>query len=198
MSKRFYGQRMQGPTEDGRILYAGVFNEVEVRIAAGITMAMGAIVFALANWEKVFAPIQVVTTFFFIEFLIRVTVGFHRSPVGIVSSRLTRGQPPQWVSAKPKRFAWTLGMIMSFSMMVITNAEIRGVLPRTICLICLALMWLESVLGMCLGCEVHGFLVRLGWTTKDEEYEICAGGVCAIPDRGDAVTQPLVAATAED
>jgi hypothetical protein len=198
MSKRFYGERMQSPTEDGQILHAGVFNEVEVRIAAGITMAMGAIVFALANWEKVFAPIQVVTTFFFIEFLIRVTAGFHRSPVGIVSSRLTRGQPPQWVSAKPKRFAWTLGLVMSFSMMVITNAEIRGALPRTICLICLALMWLESVLGMCLGCEVHGRLVRLGWTTKDEAYEICAGGVCAFPDRGDAVTQPSISATAAD
>ena len=183
MGKRFYGERMQGPTEDGRVLEAGVFNEVEVRIAAGITMAMGAIVFAFANWEKVFAPIQIVTTFFFIEFLIRVTAGIHRSPVGIVSRWLTRGQPAQWVSAKPKRFAWTMGMVLSFAMMVITNSEIRGALPRTICLFCLALMWLESVLGICIGCEIHGFMVRRGWTTKDEAYEICAGGACEIPVR---------------
>ncbi len=194
MSERFYGERMLGPTDDGRLLKAGVFNEVEVRIAAGITMAMGAIVFAFANWEKVFAPIQIVTTFFFIEFLARVTLGFHRSPVGIVSRRLTRKHPAQWVSAKPKRFAWTLGMVLSFSMMVITNAEIRGALPRTICLICLVLMWMESVLGICLGCQIHVVLVRLGWTTKDEDYEICAGGVCELPDRGQAPAAPAVPA----
>ena len=60
------------------------------------------------------------------------------------------------MSAKPKRFAWTLGLVMSFAMMVITNSDIHGALPRTICLICLVLMWLESVLGLCLGCEIHG------------------------------------------
>jgi hypothetical protein len=194
VSTRFYGERMQGPTDDGRLLHAGVFNETEVRIAAGITMAMGAIVFAFANWEKVFAPIQIVTTFFFLEFLIRVTLGFHRSPVGIASRWLARNQPQQWVSAKPKRFAWTLGLVMSFSMMVITNSEIRGALPRTICLICLVLMWFESVLGICLGCEIHGFLLRRGWTAKDEAYEICAGGACALPVREAAVPQAIAAA----
>ena len=34
-------------------------------------------------------------------------------------------------------------------MTMITNSGIRGYLPRTICLICLALMWLEAVLGLC-------------------------------------------------
>ena len=38
--------------------------------------------------------------------------------------------------------------------------------PLTICLICMALMWLEAVLGLCLGCEIHGALVRRGWLAK--------------------------------
>ena len=76
---------------------------------------------------------------------------------------MTRRHPPEWVSAKPKRFAWTLGLAMSLAMTVITNSGVRGLLPRTICLICLALMWLESVLGLCVGCEIHGLLVRRGW-----------------------------------
>jgi Domain of unknown function (DUF4395) len=84
------------------------------------------------------------------------------------------------VSAKPKRFAWTLGLIMSAAMMVITNSDIRGALPRTICLICLALMWAEAVLGICLGCEIHGFLVRRGWATKDEAFEVCTNGACDV------------------
>ncbi|OLT06572.1 hypothetical protein BJF90_15995 [Pseudonocardia sp. CNS-004] len=52
---------------------------------------------------------------------------------------------------------------------------------RPICLICLALMWSESVLGLCLGCEIHGLLVRRGWVTKDEAFEICVNGVCDVP-----------------
>ena len=92
MAKRFYGERMQGPTEDGRILYAGVFNENEVRAAAGITMALGAVAFVYANFEKVFEPIQIVTTFFFIDFLIRVTVGLQVQPG-------RRRRPRCWLAA---------------------------------------------------------------------------------------------------
>ena len=134
--------------------------------------------FVYANFDKVFVPIKVVTTFFFVDFLIRVTVGINYSPTGVVAGWLTRRQEPQWVSAKPKRFAWTLGLVMSVAMMVITNSDIHGVLPRTICLICLALMWLEAVLGLCLGCEIHGLLVRRGWVAKDPAFEVCANGAC--------------------
>ena len=178
--ERTYGEVIEGVTRDGRALRAGVFNENEVRAAAGITMALGAVAFAFANYEKVFEPIQIVTTFFLVEFLIRVTVGINYSPVGVASRWLARRLEPQWVSAKPKRFAWTLGLIMSFAMMVITNSDIHGALPRTICLICLTLMWFESVLGLCLGCEIYGFLVRRGWREQDEAFEICAGGACDI------------------
>jgi hypothetical protein len=45
-------------------------------------------------------------------------------------------------------------------------------------------MWLESVLGLCLGCELHGFLVRRGWATKDQAFEICANGACDVVPRG--------------
>jgi hypothetical protein len=45
------------------------------------------------------------------------------------------------------------------------------------------MMWLESVLGLCLGCELHARLVRRGWTTKDPAFEVCANGVCDLPAR---------------
>ena len=67
---------------------------------------------------------------------------------------------------------------MAFAMTVITNSGIRGYLPRTICLICLTLMWLESALGLCLGCKIHGLLVRRGWADGDPGYEVCADGSC--------------------
>jgi hypothetical protein len=178
-----FGRHIPGLAADGTELHAAVFDENAVRAAAGLTMVIGAIAFCFAYFEKNYAPLQIVTTFFFVEFLLRVTIGIDRSPVGLLARGLTSRMPADWVSAKPKRFAWTLALAMAGSMMVITNSGIRGMLPRTICLICLTLMWSESVLGLCMGCQIHGFLVRRGWASKDPNYEICAHGACAIPPR---------------
>jgi hypothetical protein len=163
---------------DATGLQAPAFNEHEVRAAAGLTLVIGAVAFSYAYFEQNYLLLQIVTVVFFSEFLARLTLGLRRSPAGLVARVLTRRHPPDWVSAKPKRFAWTLGLGMSFAMVVITNSGIRGTLPRTICLICLTLMWMESVLGICLGCEIHGWLVRRGWTSKDPAFEICAHGAC--------------------
>ena len=151
-----------------------------MRAAAGTTMVLAALAFAYAYFEHRYWGLQVVSAFFVVEFLVRVTSGISYSPVGRLAGWMTRRQAPEWVSAKPKRFAWTLGLVMAGSMAVITNAGIRGWLPRSICLVCLTLMWLESALGLCLGCEIHGLLVRRGWVSKDEAYEICAHGACDV------------------
>jgi hypothetical protein len=165
-----------------------VINENVARAAAGITMLMGAVVFSYAYFEQRYLPLQVVAVIFFVEFFVRLTAGLARSPIGLLAGWLTRRQVPYWVSAKPKRFAWTLGLAMSSAMAVITNIGIRGWLPRTGCLVCLVLMWLEAVLGVCLGCELHGLLVRHGWASRDEEFEICPHGACDA--RSPAVSPP--------
>jgi hypothetical protein len=178
MSLQNYGQHVAGLTHNGAELRAGVFNENQVRVAAGLTMAAGAVAFVYANFAKVFEPIQIITACFFVDFLIRVTVGINYSPTGVLAGWMTKRQAPMWVSAKPKRFAWTLGLVMSAAMTVITNVDIHGALPRTICLICLALMWLEAVLGVCVGCELYALLLRHGWIAKDDAVEVCANGAC--------------------
>ena len=67
---------------------------------------------------------------------------------------------------------------------------IRGALPATLCSICLTLMWMESALGLCAGCELYAFLRRRGWIAKDEAIEICAGGVCEAPRPAAAGVEP--------
>jgi hypothetical protein len=163
---------------DGTRAHAAVVNEHEVRAAAGLTMAIGAVAFAYAYFTKQYVPLQVAASLFFAEFLIRVTAGLRYSPIGIVARVLMLGRAPEWVSTKPKRFAWTLGLAMALPMAVITNSGIRGPLPRTICLICLTLMWMESALGLCLGCKIYGLLVRRGWIGTDPAIEVCADGSC--------------------
>jgi Domain of unknown function (DUF4395) len=178
-----FGQRISGLVADGKELRAPVFNENEVRAAAGLTMVIGAVAFCYAYFTKNYVPLRAVTSFFALEFLIRVTAGLVYSPIGVISRALTFRQPPEWVSAKPKRFAWTLGLAMAMAMTIITNIPIHGYLPRTICLICLALMWMEAVLGLCLGCEIHGLMTRRGWTAEDPAIEVCAHGACEVPAR---------------
>jgi hypothetical protein len=137
-------------------------DEHQVRAAAGTTMVLGAVAFAYAYFRQLYWPLQAVSAFFTLEFALRLALGLRRSPVGLLAGLLTRRHVPEWVSARPKRFAWTLGLAMASAMAIITNNGIRGWLPRSICLLCLALMWLESAAGLCLGCEIHHLLVRRG------------------------------------
>jgi hypothetical protein len=176
-----YGQRISGVNADGGRLRAAVFNEREVRASAGLLMMFGFTAFFYALLSQNYIPLRIAASYFLFEFLIRITVGIHRTPSGLVARWMTRRYPPEWVSAKPKRFAWTMGASIALAMTIITNSGITGYLPRTLCLICIALLWSESVLGLCIGCETYAFLVRRGWATTDPEYEVCAGGVCEMP-----------------
>lgn len=185
MNPKPYGHIVPALPASGTAFAAGVFDERQVRVAAGLTLAAGAVAFAYAALARVYLPIQVVTSLFFVEFAIRVAAGLQYSPFGVLSRLLTRGQLPEWVSAKPKRFAWSLGLVMSFAMMLITNAGIRGSLPLGICLVCLVLMWLEAVLGLCLGCEIYAALRRRGWIGRDPAIEVCSNGACAGDGRAD-------------
>jgi Domain of unknown function (DUF4395) len=177
------GRPIVATTVDGTELHAPVVDENEVRAAAGLTMVVGAVAFSYAYFTRQYIPLQVVASLFSVEFLIRLTVGIRYSPIGALARMLTLNRPPEWVSAKPKRFAWTLGLGMTFAMTIITNIGIRGMLPRTICLICLTLMWMESALGLCLGCKIYSLMVRRGWAPTDPEFEVCADGACEQPGR---------------
>jgi Domain of unknown function (DUF4395) len=175
-----FGEYIPGLEVGGRAMRGAVFDENQVRAAAGIMLALGGFAFVQAWLAQRYLPIQLVTTFFFLEFALRRWRGLRGSPVGRLAAWLTARQTPLWVSARPKRFAWTLGLLMSAAMMVITNAGIRGALPLSICLLCLTLMWLETALGLCLGCEIYRAMVRRGWITVDDAYEICTHGACSL------------------
>ncbi len=163
------------------LMAARACNEHAVRAAAGITLAPAIIAFVQAYFAHVYWPIQTVTVFFFVEFLVRTRWGLPRSPVGRVAQRLVAHRAPHWVPARPKRFAWQLGLGMSFAMAIITNVGIRGALPLSICLLCISLMWLEAALGWCMGCEMHGWFVRRGWLVADPGFDDCRHGVCGAP-----------------
>jgi hypothetical protein len=172
--RRLYGEPMRGFGPGGRPMKAGVFNENETRTAAGLAMVVGVAAFAPALIENAYAPIQMLATFLFVDFTLRVVLGLHHSPLGLLGRLLTRRQSPKWVSSRPRRFAWSIGMALSLALMLLTNGGIRGALPLTLCLVFLVLMWLEFAHGVCLGSKLHGWLVRRGLATRDAAFDVCA------------------------
>jgi hypothetical protein len=181
--RRLYGEPMRGFGPGGRPLRAGVFNENETRIAAGVTMVLCTAAFACAAFDALYVPVQVLATFLFVDFTLRVMLGLHHSPLGVIGRLLTRRHSPTWVSARPRRFAWSIGMALSLALMLISNGGVHGALPLTILLVLLAMTWSESVHGVCLGCKLHASMVRHGLATRDAAFDVCARGPQRIDTR---------------
>lgn len=104
----------------------------------------------------------------------------HFSPSIQLASRLADHYPRVWKPLAPKRFAWSLGLVLASFCLVFFNPDtfagsinallLTEVLPTTynyipyqvpvaLLYLCLAMMWLEVVLGFCLGCRIHSLLV---------------------------------------
>lgn len=110
------------------------------------------------------------------------------SPTVWLASLLARGQAPVWKPLAPKRFAWSIGASFISVCLVFFNPEVfagwvnwiarsellpttRNYLspwiPMVLVWVCFGFMWLETVLGYCVGCKLHALLVRVG-LLKDE------------------------------
>jgi len=114
------------------------------------------------------------------------------SPTVLISSFLARGHAPVWKPLTPKRFAWSIGATFISVCLVFFNPEVFAgwvnwvahseVLPTTtnympkwiplvLVWVCVGFMWMEAVLGFCVGCKVHSLLVKLG--VMKEECVAC-------------------------
>jgi len=149
-----------------------VLNEREIRAAAGILFLATFTSLMFILFKDNFLPIKYVLTIFLADFIIRVFVNPKFSPTLITGRLIVGNQLPEYVSAKPKRFAWIIGVCLSaimFIMMVIVNSysPITGI----ICLICLVFLFFESVFGICLGCKFYPLFFK-------EKAQHCPGEVC--------------------
>jgi hypothetical protein len=149
-----------------------VLNEREVRASAGILFLATFMSLMLIVFKNNFVPIKYVVTFFLIDFIIRVLVNPKFSPTLIIGRLIVRNQTPEYVGARQKKFAWTIGIVLSATMfifMVVVNSysPITGV----ICIICLLFLFFESAFGICLGCKFYSIFFK-------EKTQYCPGEIC--------------------
>ncbi len=150
-----------------------VINERDARASAGIMFLLGIVVLAyfLSTRNLFWANLFTIT--FIIEFVIRVFVNPIYAPYMIFGSLIVSNQEPEWVEAKPKKFAWILGVLLGAIMSYFILFDILVPARFLTCVLCLILLYLEAVFGICLGCIIYK------WFNK-KLYK-CPGGICEVP-----------------
>lgn len=159
-----YGEKVPG--YDVRVL-----NEREARAAAGI-LFVGAFL-GLTNGVMLGTALfsEYFVSFFALDFTIRV-IKPQYAPSLLLGRFFVQNQKPEYVGAEQKRFAWLLGMILAWPMFYYLVIDFQpNPIKVLVCLICMALLFLESAFSICLGCKIFNLV-------KKEKATNCPGGVC--------------------
>lgn len=172
------GRIQFGETVEGYVV--PVLNEREIRAAAGILFLATFLSLMFILFRGNFVPIKVVIPFFLADFLVRVFVSPRFGPTLILGRLIVGRQAPEWVAAKPKQLAWSIGVALSatmFILMVVMNTY--GPISGIICLVCLVFLFFEAAFGICLGCKFYSLVYR-------ENPTLCPGEVCEAKARVEA------------
>ncbi len=145
-------------TERARELFSfpNPVNEVSARLVAGGVVAMCLLTIAFnLHWATIVIAYG---------FVARVLTGPSLSPLGqlatqVVTPRL--GMAERLVSGPPKRFAQGIGVVFSVAALILTVLDSWGAAQVVLGLLAIA-AFLESALGLCLGCRVFALLMRAG------------------------------------
>lgn len=158
-----------------------VVNEREIRAAAGLMFLIGSITFAVVFFTKNYTPMHVIVPLFWLDFFLKTVFQPKYSIFGLLGGLMVKNQTPEYVGAIQKRFAWGIGLVLASIMLVFAvGMGVRGALPITICSICLFFMWMESALGICVGCKIYSQLLKWKILKEPAVRPTCPGGACSI------------------
>jgi len=151
-----------------------VLNEREIRASAGILYFFMFLAWMLVIFEERFFLIKLVNTIFLIDFIIRMFISPKYSPSLIIGRLFVSNQTPEYVGAAPKKFAWTIGLVLAsiiFLLLVVWNST--SIITGIICQICLIFLFFEAVFGICLGCKFYPLFHK-------EKTQYCPGDICQV------------------
>lgn len=141
-------------------------NDYAARSTAGLVVVL-AVVAIVVNNPIVYALLA-------IGFALRVASGPTLSPFGQLSVRVIVPhviKKTKLVPGPPKRFAQTIGLVVSGTAMVLSLLGL-GLAAQIVTGVLIVAALLESALGFCLGCTIFGFLQRRG-VIPDSVCEAC-------------------------
>ena len=153
-----------------------VINEREARAAAGMLFMLGMIVIFVGIGFNHIIVARVYLAFMFVDFTARMLSPTY-SPSLLLGKFVVRNQEPDYTGGLQKRFAWTLGWLISLPMMwwFVIHWDITFY-KVLVCVLCLTLMFLEAAFSICVGCKIYKMIIR-------EDPKHCPGGVCEIKQK---------------
>ncbi|GAF05217.1 DUF4395 domain-containing protein [Saccharicrinis fermentans] len=161
-----------------------VLNERVVRGNSGIMLLLGFFAFVNAFVIKNYTVLPYISGFLLFNFLVAILINPKFAPTVFISWLLVRKQSPLYIGAVQKRFAWSLGSALSGAIFILSFYLLHDVQyfqPICImCLICLALMFLETAFGICIGCKLYYLTLKTGLLKTPEEKPNCIGDSCSI------------------
>jgi Domain of unknown function (DUF4395) len=143
-------------TTPTRSRFPRMLDDVTVRLVAGEVLVV-ALVAAVSRQPWLFALLAA-------DFILRVSLGPKASPLAQLAGRVIRPRlttPPRPTAGPPKRFAATVGAVFSVAIPVVYYAWSHPVAWGLIAVM-IIFPALESILGICVGCLVFGWLMRVG------------------------------------
>ncbi len=149
-----------------------MFNEREVRAAAGIVFLFAFMAFMSGFLTGNNEPTKLMVSAFLFDFFIRIFVNPKYAPSMVVGRWMVNNQKPEYTDAAPKRWAWSFGFILAATMfyLVVLN-DIRGPINIITCSLCLGLLFFEAVFGICAGCKVYNLV-------HQQKVKNCPGEAC--------------------
>lgn len=159
-------------------------NEREVRASSGIMLLLGFIAFVNGFVLQNFIVIPYIAGFLLINFLIGLFIGSKYAPTIFIGKYFVKKQTPIPIGAIQKKFAWSLGAILAtiiliLSIMLQNNPMLFGPVCM-LCLICLILLYFETVFAICFGCKLYYLAIRLKLIKKPKDNPKCMGDSCEL------------------
>ncbi len=160
-------------------------DERVMRGSAGIMLALAVIAIVNGFVLKNYPVLPYISGFLVLNFLTGLVVNPKLSPTVVVAKWLVRKQAPLPIGAAQKQFAWSLGLTLSafifaFSLLLLDDASWFGTTCQ-LCVICMALLYLETAFGICVGCKLYDLAIRVGLLRAPAIKPNCMGDACEVP-----------------
>ena len=161
-----------------------VVDERRMRASAGIMLLFGIIASINGFILQRFAIIPYIAGFLALNFIIGIFINPKYSPTILIAKLFVRKQSSLPIGAVQKKFAWSLGLALSitiFGLSILLQKDVSFFEPVCfLCMICLILLYLETVFGICVGCKLYFLSIRLKLIKKPVEKPNCMGDACEI------------------
>ncbi len=159
-------------------------DEREVRASAGIMLFFAMVAFINVGFLQRYFVISFVSGGLMLNFLIGLFINPKFAPTMIVARMLVRKQSPLPIGAIQKKFAWSLGLVLSslifgFSLLLLNDLTYFKIVCM-LCVICLWILFFETAFGICLGCQIYHYALKLKLLPQPKEKPNCMGDSCEV------------------